>query len=124
MWQCRKIYANLLMLSVLFFALGASVTPRINCGAADQAVWNKKPENVEFRWECGSGQIVYRGQQITAVTENELDFVLPEKLDAIFRVGVFAENMPENLTAYCMELLAVSCSRAAPEFALSGEQIV
>ena len=124
MWQCRKIYANLLMLSVLFFTLGASVTPRINCGAAGQTVWNKTAENVEFRWECGSGLIVYRGQQITAVTENELDRILPEKLDAVFSTGVFAENMPENLTAYCTELQELPCGRAPPEFALSGEQIV
>ena len=124
MWQCRKIYANLLMLSVLLFALGSSAAPRINWGMTGQKVWNKAAENVEIRWECGSGQIIYRGQQITAVAGSELGFVLPEKLNDIFNAGVFAENMPEIRIVYFTELLNLPCGRAPPEISLIGEQIV
>ena len=124
MWQCRKIYANLLMLSVLFFTLGASVTPRINWSAAGKTVWNKTAESVEFRWECGSGQIVYRGQQITAVAGNELELVLPEKLNDIFNADVFADVLPGSRKAGSAELLPLPCGRAPPEFLLTGEQIV
>ena len=115
MWQCRKIYANLLLLSVLLFALGASAAPRINLGAGSVSAWQKTAENVEFRWECGCGEIVYRGQQLTAVTGSELDFIVPEKLNDIFRSEVFAEKLPADVVAGGLEVLTLHRGRAPPE---------
>ena len=115
MWQCRKIYANLLMLSVLLFTLGVSASPRVNRGWAGQQAWNNAAGNVEIRWECCSGEIIYRGQQITATAGSELEFVVPEKLDDILNAGTFAANMPENRLGFCAELLKLPCGRAPPE---------
>ena len=67
MIKCRKIYGNLLLLSVLLFALGASAAPRINLGTGRVLAWRNAAENVEFRWECGCGEIVYRGQQLVTM---------------------------------------------------------
>lgn len=115
MWQCRKIYANMLLLSVLLFALGASAVPRINLGTGGVFAWQKTAENVEFRWECGCGEIVYRGQQLTAVTGSELEFIVPEKLNDVCPGGVFAEKLPVDSIAGSLEVLAHHRGRAPPE---------
>ena len=79
MWQCRKIYTNLLLLSVLLFSLGAAVRPAYcTLFAGIPAAWSAPAENVEFRWEAHGGAVVYRGQQITAVTAGDWDFIVPE----------------------------------------------
>ncbi len=115
MWQCRKIYANMLLLSVLLFALGASAAPRINLGTGSVSAWNKAAENVEFRWECGCGEIVYRGQQLTAVAGSELEFIVPEKLKDICRIAGFNEKLPVDVVAGSSEVLAYHRGRAPPE---------
>lgn len=115
MWQCRKIYANMLLLSVLLFALGASAVPRINLGTGQVPAWNNTAENVEFRWERGCGEIVYRGQSLTAVTGSELEFIVPEKLNDICRGEVFAEKLPAYAVAASAETAANHRGRAPPE---------
>ena len=105
----------MLLLSVLLFALGASAAPRINLGAGSAPAWNKAAENVEFRWECGCGEIVYRGQQLTAVTGSELEFVVPEKLNDICLGEIFAEKLPADVVAGGLEVLTLHRGRAPPE---------
>lgn len=79
MWQCRKIYANLLLLSVLLFSLGAAVRPAYSTlFAGGTATWSAPAENVEFRWEAHGAAVVYRSQQITAVTAGDWDLIVPE----------------------------------------------
>ena len=115
MWQCRKIYANMLLLSVLLFTLGASAVPRINLGTGSVSAWQKTAENVEFRWECGCGEIVYRGQQLTAVTGSELEFIVPEKFNDVYRGEVFAEKLPVDVVVAGAETAALHRGRAPPE---------
>jgi hypothetical protein len=113
MWQCRKIYANLLLLSVLLFALGASAAPRINRGFTGATAWNV-PENGEIRWECCTGEIIYRGQQITALAGGELDFILPDKLDDILFYSDFSQELPGGQLFAGIDISYLPQGRAPP----------
>ena len=114
MWQCRKIYANLLLLSVLLFALGATTVPRIKGNNAGQAAWHNAESSGSFQWECCSGKIVYRGQQITALAGSELDVVLPEKVRDILNTAVFMQKLPENCTWADAEIMCLPQERGPP----------
>ena len=113
MWQCRKIYANLLLLSVLLFALGASATPRFNRGASGQTVWSSS-NSMDFRWDCSSGRIVYRGQQITAVVGGELNFLLPEKVETLFLTGAAGQDFSKDHSFDNANILQLPQGRAPP----------
>lgn len=113
MWQCRKIYANLLLLSVLLFALGASAAPRINRGFTGAMVWNA-PESGEIRWECCTSEIIYRGQQITALAGGEFDFLLPDKLDDVFFNSAFLQELPAGQLVAGINILYLPQGRAPP----------
>ena len=121
MWQCRKIYANLLLLSVLMFALGASSAPRINWNRTGGTVWNDPESSGGFHWECCSGKIIYRGQQITAVAGSELEFVVPEAVRDILNIAVFTQNLPGNGSSACAEIVRLPQERGPPENAVFCE---
>lgn len=115
MWQCRRNYANLLLLSVLFFALGANVSPRINCGVAGISVWQSSADGCDFRWECSSGQIIYRGQQITALAGSDFNFILPEKWDGLTDNGISVNEWPERAALFNIDVSRLPQGRAPPE---------
>ena len=121
MWQCRKIYANLLLLSVLMFALGATGAPRLNLNNSGAAVLRAPGAAGDFRWECCSGKIVYRGQQITAVAGSELNFVLPEEVCDILNTAVFIQKLPENGSWGYAEIVQLPQERGPPENAVFCE---
>lgn len=115
MLHCRKIYCNLLLLSLLLFALGATATPRIALHYTGVPAWNIPSERFDFRWECTSGGVVYRGQQITATVGNELDFTVPEQNAELVvpRDGFFALNNTLQRHPECRYRLHIS--RAPPQ---------
>ena len=85
MFECRKIYGNLLLLSVILFTLGASCRP-LTC----ELVWAEQcytqaAGTVDFQWDNRSGSIVYRSGQLKATVGNEFVGLLP--------------GTPEELTA-------------------------
>ena len=81
MLQCRKIYANLLLLSVMLFVLGTSACPRRSCVIAELPQVAVPVEQRELRWDSRSATVVYRGQQITVTVSSELDLVISEADD-------------------------------------------
>ena len=84
MMQCRKIYCNLLMLSVMLFAFSVSARPRLQAAVLERLQWNSASEQaVEFRWDNRSGAIVYRSCQLTAAFGNEWVMVQPAKQDEL-----------------------------------------
>lgn len=77
MFECRKIYGNLLLLSVMLFTLGASCRP-LTC----ELVWAEQcytqaADAVDFQWDNRSGSIVYRSGQLKATIGNEFVGLLP-----------------------------------------------
>ena len=91
MMQCRKIYCNLLMLSVMLFAFSVSARPRLQAAVLERLQWNSASEQaVEFRWDNRSGAIVYRSCQLTAAFGNEWVLVLPDSQDELRLFGSIA----------------------------------
>ena len=77
MSKCRKNYANLLLLSVLFFMLSVPVRPVVP--ADDQTVsWYSAGSSRSFQWEEHSGALIYRGQHLNAAVVHEFNCVPPE----------------------------------------------
>lgn len=114
MWQCRKIYANLLLLSVLLFSLGAISRPRTGEFSGETAAWNAPAGNIEFHWSERSGAVVYRAQQITAVTAGDWELIVPEKWQD-FRLASFCDVvLPENLRPRGGCFYALPTGRAPP----------
>ena len=87
MMQCRKIYCNLLMLSVMLFMLGVSGRPRPVEFANSGCSWGNPDRQVEFKWNSCSGAVVYRGQQLTASPGSELDFIVPVQENGLIVPG-------------------------------------
>lgn len=114
MWQCRKIYANLLLLSVLIFSLGAVARPGAGCFGGEAATWSAPAENVEFCWGNHSGAVVYRGQQITAVTAGDWDLIVPEKWQDLQLESFDDVILPENLRQQSGSFYALPTGRAPP----------
>ena len=91
MMQCRKIYCNLLLLSVMLFAFSVSARPRLQSAVLERMQWKAAASQpVEFRWDNRSGAIVYRCGQLTAAFGNEWMLVLPAKQDELLSFSGFA----------------------------------
>ena len=115
MLQCRKIYANLLLLSVMLFALGTSACTRRGSAIVGLPQVDVPAEQRELRWDSRSAAVVYRGQQITATVSSELDFLIPEADD--FELTVFCGKAEYSELVLGFELRAMPrfASRAPPQ---------
>ena len=96
MWQCRKIYANMLLLSVMMFMLGVAVRPHYGAFFCGETTFAAPAEKVDFCWEGHKGELVYRGQQITMLAAHDLYLVLPEKCRELCRTDVFEKRFFES----------------------------
>lgn len=114
MMQCRKIYCNLLMLSVMLFMLGVTVRPRLAEFSGPVCSWSKADGQVEFKWNSCSGAVVYRGQQLTVSLSSELDFIVPDQVN-----GLIVPGKPLTGSGFVLQKMAVDrcrlhISRAPP----------
>ena len=106
MIQCRKIYCNLLLLSVMLFAFSVSARPRLQSAVLERLQWNSAASQpVEFRWDNRSGAIVYRSSQLTAAFGNEWVLMLPAEQDELCSFTGFVRDWtllkpPAGLTEF------------------------
>jgi hypothetical protein len=97
--KCRKNYCNLLLLSVMLFALGTSVRPVLQTAYAECS-WSEQRTEGDLQWKNQSGAIVYQGQQLTATAGNEF-------------VGINT-NVCEMLTGVNISSYEICCNEDAP----------
>lgn len=113
MLKCRKNFANLLLLSVMLFALGASVKP-MDFGYVPGALIADSAAERTIQWVNHSGSIVYRGQQIAATTGEEFSWkpvnVLEDLPECTKSSKVFICNFDSN----CIKNILRHSSRAPP----------
>ena len=114
MFGCRKIYGNLLLLSVMFLSLGASVRPRVAAIDFSERSWQNPVRNIEFQWDNRSGAIVYRGSGLTALGSSEFDWLLPESCTELFFHAATAEKHIECLSGMVIGDCRLPVSRAPP----------
>lgn len=119
MLQCRKIYANLLLLSVMLFALGASARTRDCSVFTELPQLNVPLEMRDLRWDSRSAEVVYRGQQITATVSSELELLVPDAAELNITVGSLKSEHPEQTPGFECDIVYWSCSRAPPQKRLS-----
>ena len=97
MMQCRKIYCNLLLLSVMLFAFSATARPRLQSAVLERMHWNSaSSQAVEFCWDNRSGSIIYRSTQLTAAFGNEWVLALPAEQDELRSFGSLMQNELRN----------------------------
>ena len=95
MFVCRKIYANLLLLSVMLFVLAASPMSRHTVEITEEFCWQSSSAE-SFQWEAPGGTIVYRGSQMTAVCVGSLDYLEPESVELGACSGVTEHLLPRS----------------------------
>ena len=118
MMQCRKIYCNLLLLSVMLFAFSVSARPRLQSAVLERMQWKAAASQpVEFRWDNRSGAIVYRSSQLTAAFGSEWVLVLPAEQNELRSFGGFDKSwLPVESTAGLTKFFIYS-GRAPPVIA-------
>ena len=96
MWQCRKIYCNMLLLSVMLFTLCGVVRPMTALQFGGELTLRAPEQRVEFCWQNQAGGVVYRGQQVTVFFANDFLSVLPEEERGLFCAVGFARKIFEK----------------------------
>lgn len=116
MMQCRKIYCNLLLLSVMLFAFSVSARPRLQAAVLERLQWNSASERaVEFRWDNRSGAIVYRSCQLTAAFGNEWVLLQPAEQDELHSFSQSVRNVTWGKTAAGQTGFFIYSGRAPPQ---------
>ena len=95
MFECRKIYANLLLLSVMLFAVCASSQPRIWLENVGGESFRESSQST-FQWDNPGGTIIYRGGKLTAAVGGEMDYLAPEKVVLEIVAGIPEALVPET----------------------------
>ena len=114
MFECRKIYGNLLLLSLILFSLGASVRP-LNCElAGGECVWSAPGNCQDLQWDNRSATVIYRGQQLAALFGNEAACLLPEELDELRNYDCWTAGWAENWRFSAAAEYTLPISRAPP----------
>ncbi len=113
MLKCHKNYCNLLLLSVMLFALGASARPAF-CGMESGCCYVAHSSGSEFAWQTPSGTVVYCGQQLTAVAGNEFIWKNPDVLEMLanYDIGGSKKLFSANISA--QNVISNAVSRAPP----------
>ena len=99
------------------FTLGATTRPARCCGnlPADTSWDVPLQQNIKFNWDNRSGSIIYRGQQLTAVTDNELYALLPCANDQLPAAAGHAVWVPLQLRPAAAGEILLASSRAPPD---------
>jgi len=118
MFECRKIYGNLLLLSVIVFTLGASCRPAECCVFGNELSWQTPAQAVDFKWDNRSGAIVYRGGQIKAVFGNEFIGLLPTAQDEVQFFAVYEPRWGEDVLSPEVVCWQLPDSRGPPDIML------
>ena len=111
--KCRKNYCNLLLLSVMLFALGTSVRPVLQT-AYIECSWSKQQPDGDLQWKNQSGAIVYQGQQLTATAGNEFVGINTNVWEMFARVNISGYEVCCNEDAPVQDEYSFSVSRAPP----------
>ena len=118
MMQCRKIYCNLLLLSVMLFAFSATARPRLQSAVLERMHWNSaSSQAVEFCWDNRSGAIIYRSTQLTAAFGNEWVLTLPADQDELRSFGALMQNAARIELPECAAEFYLYSGRAPPVMA-------
>jgi hypothetical protein len=116
MMQCRKIYCNLLLLSVMLFAFSVSARPCLQAAVLERLQWNSASEQaVEFRWDNRSGAIVYRSCQLTAAFGNEWVLLQPAEQDELHSFSQSVRNVIWGKAAAGQTGFFIYSGRAPPQ---------
>ena len=114
MFECRKIYGNLLLLSVMLFALSATACPVERAVITEAVCWQSRSFH-SIRWENSSSTVIYRGLGSNkAVSGSEMYLLVPENdVESLLHcVGNFVRK--HNATYFYSKPVQSVASRAPP----------
>ena len=113
MFECHKIYGNLLLLSVMMFALSVTACPVERAASSEAVCWQSRSFN-GIRWENNTSVVIYRGQQIKAVSGSEMYLLVPDNDVEVVLHCVTEFDRKHNATYFYSKTVKIYASRAPP----------
>ncbi len=113
MFECRKIYGNLLLLSVMLFALSVTACPVERAVSSEAVCWQSRSFN-GIRWENSTSAVIYRGQQLKAVSGSDMYLTVPDNDIEVLLHCVADFDRKHNATYFYSKQVKLHTSRAPP----------
>ncbi len=120
---CRKIYSNLLLLSVILFSLGSVGRPPMpEVVQAAACRWTAAEDHDGFRWQTAGFVLVYQSQHFCGPLAADQNLLAPDGAPEFASYGEQGRYRCWNLNAPIAFRGMAQTSRAPPETSSGQEQ--